>query len=148
MRKFESTMIEYLGGKKNLGASAGESPMNLHDRVFTGLPAQCVTSFKLHSGLTNVQVSALLGVSEKTFIRWQANPKKPIDAVSSDRLYRTARIMALAEDILEDAEAARQWIGEPQIGLDKRVPRDLLTTDIGACHVEELLLRMEHGYLA
>ena len=148
MSKFESSILEYLGGKKNLGTSDDESPMNLHDRVVTGLPVRCVTAFKAHSGLTNVQVSALLGVSEKTLIRWQATPKKPIDAVSSDRLYRTAKVMALVEEVLEDAEAAREWIGEAHIGLGNRVPRDLLTTDIGARQVEELLLRMEHGYLA
>ncbi|MFM9972057.1 MAG: antitoxin Xre/MbcA/ParS toxin-binding domain-containing protein [Burkholderiales bacterium] len=56
--------------------------------------------------------------------------------------------MALAEEVLENAEAARAWLSEPQAALGGRVPMELLATDEGGRQVEDLLLRMQHGYLA
>jgi putative toxin-antitoxin system antitoxin component (TIGR02293 family) len=142
------SILDYLGGAKSLGITPASSALQLHERVASGLPARCVSHFRTHAGWTAAEVSGLLGVSEKTFARWQSTPAKPIDVASSDRLYRTARILALAEDVLEDASAAREWINEPQRGLGNRSPRDLLATDIGTRQVEDLLMRMEHGYLA
>lgn len=142
------SVIEYLGGKKLLGIKAPSKAFAFHSIVSLGLPAGCVVRFKQLSGFSNIEISALLGVSEKTFIRWQQSPRKPIDPVASDRLYRTAKIMALADTVLEGADEAHAWMNEPQFGLNNRIPRELLSTDAGAREVEDLLLRMEHGYLA
>ena len=139
------SVIEYLGGKKLLGIKAPQKSFAFHSIVSLGLPAGCAIRFKQLSGFSNIEISALLGVSEKTFIRWQHTPKKSIDPVSSDRLYRTAKIMALADTVLEGADEAHAWINQPQFGLNKKIPRELLTTDAGAREVEDLLLRMEHG---
>jgi putative toxin-antitoxin system antitoxin component (TIGR02293 family) len=148
MSQHELGIIGYLGGKKLLGLTGRQKPLAFHSMVSTGLPAGCFIHFKEVSGFSNIQISALLGISEKTFIRWQDTPKKPVDPVASDRLYRTAKIMALADAVLEDSDEAHAWMNEPQFGLNKKIPRELLTTDAGAREVEDLLLRMEHGYLA
>ena len=141
-------LLRYLGGEKALGLKSLKEPLALHKLVLEGIPAQCVLYFKDNAGLSNVIVSELLGVSEKTFIRWQETPKAPINPVASDRLVRSAKIMALAEGVLESREEAKGWMSEPQSALGNAVPRDLLTTDTGAKQVENLLLQMEHGYLA
>ena len=148
MSQLELSILEYLGGTKLLGIPAPRTPFAFHDLVSMGLPARSATFFKKSSGFTNIELSKLLGISEKTFIRWQETPKKPIDPVVSDRLYRTAKILALAAEVLEDKDAARAWLSDPQFGLGNKTPRELLTTDAGARQVEDLLLRMEHGYLA
>lgn len=148
MSHLELSIFEYLGGKRFLRIKGPKTAFGFHERVSSGLPAGCVIYFKRHSGFTNIEVSKLLGVSEKTFIRWQHTPKKPINPVASDRLYRTAKLMALATEVLEDPGEARTWMNEPQFGLGNKVPRELLTTDVGARQVEDMLLRMEHGYLA
>ena len=109
---------------------------------------KCVIYFKEHSRLSNRYMCRALGVSEKTFIRWQDDPAKLLDPVFSDRLVRTAKIMGLAEEVLEDGDNARQWLSNPQSALGNEIPQDLLSTDIGAKQVEDLLLQMEHGYLA
>ena len=141
-------LLQYLGGKKAVGLKSLKEPLALHKLVLAGIPAQCALYFKDNAGLSNVIVSELLGVSEKTFIRWQETPKAPINAVASDRLVRSAKIMALAEDVLESRQEAKGWMSEPQSALGNAVPRDLLTTDIGAKQVADMLLQMEHGYLA
>lgn len=141
-------LMAYLGGKSAMGIKKSQGPLTLHKAIEAGIPAHCAIYFREHAGLTNVMISHLLGVSEKTYIRWQSHPEKALDPVVSDRLVRSAKIMALAEHVLESAENAKRWIGEAQAALGGEVPRDLLTTDVGANQVEELLLQMEHGHLA
>ena len=141
-------LLQYLGGGKAVGLRSLRDPGALHKLVLAGIPARCALYFKDNAGLSNVAVSELLGVSEKTFIRWQETPRAPIDPVASDRLMRSATIMALAEDVLESREEAKGWMSEPQPALGNAVPRELLTTDVGARQVADLLSRMEHGYLA
>jgi len=141
-------IVQLLGGKKLLGVGKLRSEFAFHELVSSGLPAKCVLHFKKSSGFTNVEVSELLGISEKTFFRWQDAPDNQIDPVSSDRLYRSAKILALATEVLEDGDEARAWLNEPQMELGDKIPRALLTTDAGTRQVEDLLLRMEHGYLA
>jgi putative toxin-antitoxin system antitoxin component (TIGR02293 family) len=59
-----------------------------------------------------------------------------------------ARVFELAREVLEDDEAAREWIREPQLGLGYRTPLDLIRTEIGFREVEDLLGRMEYGVLS
>lgn len=61
---------------------------------------------------------------------------------------RVTRVLALAEQVLEDRERARAWLREPQHGLRGRTPVELLATEAGARKVEKLLGRIEHGFLA
>ena len=143
-----SWIFRRLGGKKVVGKSAWKSTLDLHRSIVSGLPVGCVIYFKKHAGLSNIHMSKALGVSEKTFIRWQDDPDKLLDPVYSDRLVRTARIMGLAEEVLEDAENSRAWLSRPQSALGNEIPQELMRTEIGAKQVEDVLLRMEHGYLA
>ena len=143
-----SSIYQHLGGKRVVGKSMWKSTLDLHRSIVLGLPVGCVIYFKKHTGLSNVHMSKALGVSEKTFIRWQDDPDKLLDPVVSDRLVRTAKIMGLAEEVLEDAQSARAWLSRAQPALGNEIPQDLLRTETGAKQVEDLLLRMEHGYLA
>jgi putative toxin-antitoxin system antitoxin component (TIGR02293 family) len=54
----------------------------------------------------------------------------------------------LAEKVLENRDQALEWLRTPQFGLGNRVPLDLLATEAGAHEVENLLFRIEHGFLA
>ncbi len=148
MSDLQMALLRYLGGQKAVGIRDPHKPLAFHKLVLEGIPARCVAYFKVNTGFSNVVVSELLGVSEKTFIRWQEHPQKPLDSVSSDRLLRSAKIIAMAEEVLESREEAKSWLVEPQASLGNAKPRDLLTTDNGAKQVEDLLLQMEYGYLA
>jgi hypothetical protein len=66
-----------------------------------------------------------LGVSEKTLSRARAG-KGRLDPVTSDRLFRVARIVTLAIEVLASEAAALHWLKRPQIGLGGKVPLSLL----------------------
>ena len=52
-----------------------------------------------------------------------------------------------AQDVLEDSARAREWIQTTQIGLNNRIPFEVLVTEAGAREVEDLLTRIEYGVL-
>ena len=143
-RTFDLTSV--LGGKAAIvsePATAGEWVA----RIQAGLPAASAFAFKEALGLTNRELASVLGVSLRTLARID-HTKSRLDLVSGDRLVRSARLFAIANDVLEEAEAAARWLKSPQRALGGAVPLVLAYTDIGSRIVEALLGRMEHGVYA
>lgn len=66
----------------------------------------------------------------------------------SARLYRIASVSELAEKVLEDRNAADQWMSKPNQALGNRVPILLCETEIGAKHVRRVLHALESGGVA
>src|SRR5260221_5859353 len=136
-------LVEALGGRKAIAAEPATTTEWVA-RIRSGLPAASAIAFKEALGLNNEQLASVLGVSRRTVARLDP-AKSHLDAVSGDRLVRSARLYAIAADVLEDAPAAAQWLKAPQRALGGSVPLELAQTDVGARAVEALLGRMEHG---
>ena len=113
-------------------------------RIQSGLPAASAFALKAALRLNNAELAALLGVSARTLARWDP-ARSRLDPVSGDRMVRSARLLAIAEEVLEDRAAAARWLKAPQRALGNAVPLRLAETDVGARAVEALLGRMEHG---
>jgi len=114
--------------------------------VGAGLPPSSLGIVKGAVGLTSAEVAELIGVTTRTMSRL-AKQSRVLSPVVSDRLYRVVSIYALAKDVLEDGDFAREWLRAPQYGLGQRVPLDLLNTEAGTREVESLLSRIEYGVL-
>jgi putative toxin-antitoxin system antitoxin component (TIGR02293 family) len=136
-------LIDVLGGKRAI-AREPTTPYEWVSEVESGLPVASALAFKEALALTNEELGALLGVSTRTLARWQPG-KSRLDAVSGDRLLRSARLFSIAADVLENPEAAAQWLKSPQRALGGSIPLALARTDVGARVVEAVLGRMEHG---
>ncbi len=136
-------LVEALGGRKAIAAEPA-TPGEWVARIRSGLPAATAIAFKEALGLTNEQLASVLGVSPRTVARLD-RARSHLDAVSGDRLVRSARLYAIAAEVLEDAPAAAQWLKSPQRALGGAVPLELAQTDVGSRSVEALLGRMEHG---
>jgi putative toxin-antitoxin system antitoxin component (TIGR02293 family) len=95
--------------------------------------------------ITDREYARVLGLSERTLTRHKGQLQKRLGLVKSDRLYRMARIFALAQEVLEDDRHAIAWLRRPQIGLSGRTPLDMMRTEAGAREVEDLLGRIEHS---
>lgn len=136
-------VLDAMGGIRTLKVA----PANTQEwvqRIVAGLPAQAAWAFKGALGLNNDQLGALLGLSRRSVNR--LTPARAVlPATAGDRLYRSARLLALAVDVFEDQEAATEWLKSPQRALGNAVPLEIATTDIGAREVEALLGRIEHG---
>jgi putative toxin-antitoxin system antitoxin component (TIGR02293 family) len=102
-------------------------------------------------GVLNLPLSVFAGlidVSERTLARVRKSSNQRLSAVASDRLYRLVRIFAIACEVLEDEEKAKEWIRRRQVGLGDKAPLDLLHTEAGAKEVEDLLWRIEYGVIS
>lgn len=140
-------VAQLLGGPKILGRSIN-SQLKMADAVDRGLPTDSLDRVKMVLGLSDVEVAHALGISLKTIHRLRKDPSRHLSSQASDRLYRLARLYQLANDALEDPESAREWLRSPQIGLDNRVPLDLMTSEAGSREVEALLMRIEYGVIS
>lgn len=136
-----------LGGRKVLGKTAGTA-FEFTDLIEKGLPHSALEHVKNALKLTDREVSSALDISGKTVSRLRHASRQRLSPSISDRLYRFARLYALAEEVLEDKEQARDWLRSPQVGLNNRTPLDLMRTEAGAREVESLLVRIEHGVLS
>jgi len=136
-------IIGALGGSRAV-ASEPASTGEWVTRIESGLPASSALAFKQALGLNNAELAALLGLSSRTLARWDPARSK-LDPVSGDRLVRSARLFAIAAEVLEDERSATRWMKSPQRALGGAVPLHLAQTDVGTRAVEELLGRMEHG---
>ena len=63
----------------------------------------------------------------------------------SERTARLAHVVALAEYVWQDAEAAREFLTTPHPELGDRPPIEVAVDDFGARHVEEILYGILHG---
>jgi len=109
-----------------------------HERILAGL------EFKAVDKITDPELARLLGIGEATLRRARA-AGSALDPATSDRLYRLSKILAVAEDVLGEAEHAMTWLRRAQPGLSGKVPLDLLVTQAGADEVETLLRRIDFG---
>jgi putative toxin-antitoxin system antitoxin component (TIGR02293 family) len=136
-------LVHVLGGKAAMAAE----PTTANEwaaRIRSGLPAASALAFKAALDLTNEQLASVLGVSPRTVARLDP-ARSHLDPVSGDRLVRSARLFAIAEEVMEEAHAAARWLKSPQRALGGAVPLELAQTDVGSRAVEALLGRMEHG---
>lgn len=139
-------IADVLGGRRALRARP-RTAADWRDIVSKGVPVGSAEALKRWIAVGDDVLAELLGVSQKTLSRARSANAR-LDPVTSDRLFRVARLGALAIEVLEDEGRALNWLKRPQIGLGGRTPLSLLTTDAGCAEVEKLLLRIEHGVYA
>jgi len=143
----QTNVTELMGGNQVLGKAA-PSPLELADLIAAGLPRETAEQIRAHLQLTEQELAACLGVSTKTLQRLAKQPKARLSPAQGDRLYRLARLVALAEQVFEDPGRAHAWLRTPQRGLSYRIPIEVMRTEVGAREVENLLGRIEYGVLS
>ena len=132
---FGLALRTYLRKIQRLSESSTEQGRSLWQAVLEYL--------QKHDVLTRAEVLGVLAITDRTLVRRKKESR--LQASESDRLFRLARVAALAVDVLEGEEKARRWLHKPNRALGGAVPLSLLSTDIGARQVEELLQRIDHG---
>lgn len=137
-------IISALGGRQVFGSRSGT--VDLVAEVERGLPTRAYDILAKTLGLTSDEEDRLLQISLRTRRRWKQRSR--LDSVTSDRVVRLARVLALATDVLESQEHAVGWLRESSDALGGRAPLEVLATDVGAEKVTNLLYQMEHGVYA
>ncbi|HEX3034888.1 MAG TPA: antitoxin Xre/MbcA/ParS toxin-binding domain-containing protein [Thermodesulfobacteriota bacterium] len=136
-------VVELLGGEKVFKRRISERN-EMREALREGLPYQALESLAKAMEIQISTLTKVIGVAPRTLARRKGS-KTTFNPVESDRLYRVARIMSLAIEVLGSREKAKEWLSRPNRALGGDTPLSLLDTDIGAKQVEEILGRIEHG---
>jgi putative toxin-antitoxin system antitoxin component (TIGR02293 family) len=124
----------------------GNGAMSAEDtvaRIRAGLPMVEFVALQELLGLGAEALAGHLGISRSTLVRRRKAGK--LDRQESDRLLRYARLYGLAEAVLGDSAAARDWLESPARALGYATPLSFAETEAGAREVEALLGRIEYG---
>ena len=119
-------------------------PFGVIHVVRKGLSTKSAVELSRRFEIQESQMSQILGLSSRTFSRNKMN-QTILDAAKSDRLFRLAKVLARATDVLEDEATARDWLNLPNRALGNARPLDLLDTDAGVEQVLTILGRIQHG---
>jgi putative toxin-antitoxin system antitoxin component (TIGR02293 family) len=135
-------VFEELGGEPILGRSL-RTDADLQAAIREGLPQTVVEEVMHAAGLTLRELAVSLDLSPRSLQRRRREGR--LARYESDRLYRLARIVALAKHYLGDGEKATRWLRRPNRALGGSAPVLLLDTEIGARAVENVLGRIAYG---
>jgi putative toxin-antitoxin system antitoxin component (TIGR02293 family) len=119
------------------------TPKELLAAVRAGLPFAALEALAAQLDLPSIEIAVLLGMPARTFARRRKTDQ--LTPQESDRLFRLARTIARAIEVLGALAKARLWLLAPNRSLGGEVPLQMLDTDIGSRQVEEVLLRLSYG---
>ncbi len=135
-------VAQQLGGKKALGR-AFSNDGQMREAIREGFPPAVVEELMHASGLTLKELAGALDLSPRSLQRRRRSGR--LAQYESDRLYRLARLVALANEYLGDHERATDWLKHPNRALGGIAPVSAIDTELGARQVENILGRIAYG---
>jgi putative toxin-antitoxin system antitoxin component (TIGR02293 family) len=135
------SVIRELGGERALGR-AMTSDRDLREAIRDGFPHAVLEELMRASGLTLKELADALDLSSRSL---QRRRHGRLAQFESDRLYRLARLLALARENLGDAARATRWLKRANHALGGVAPIAAIDTELGARQVENLLGRIAYG---
>lgn len=135
-------VVQKLGGERTLGRGFS-SDRDLRDAIREGFPPAVVQELMRASGLTLSELAIALDLSPRSLQRRRRSGR--LAGYESDRLYRLARIVALANEYLGGQERATRWLKHPNRALGGISPLSAMDTELGARQVENVLGRIAYG---
>lgn len=135
-------VVDELGGEAVLGRRLRRDS-DLQAAIRDGFPQRVVDGLMEAAHLSVKEVAAALDLSSRSLQRRRRQGR--LARFESDRIYRLARIVALAKASLGSRETAARWLKRPNRALGGQAPLDVLDTEIGARSVENVLGRIAYG---
>lgn len=135
-------VIEQLGGEQVFGQHF-RNGADLENAIRTGFPQSVLQELMQATGISLKELAAILDLSPRSLQRRRREGR--LARVESDRLYRFARILALAKQYIGDTKTATQWLKRPNRALGGKIPLESIDTELGARSVENILGRIAYG---
>lgn len=135
-------VAQEMGGEPTLGRSL-RTESDLEAAIRDGFPRAVVDEVMQAADLTLKELAASLDLSARSLQRRRRVGR--LARYESDRVYRLARIVALAKYYLGGPEIATRWLKRPNRALGGRIPLALIDTEPGARMVENTLGRIGYG---
>lgn len=118
------------------------SDRDLREAIREGFPHAVLEELMRASDLTLKELAGALDLSSRSL---QRRRRGRLARFESDRLYRLARLLALAHESLGDTARASRWFKRTNRALGGVAPIAAIDTELGARQVENLLGRIAYG---
>jgi putative toxin-antitoxin system antitoxin component (TIGR02293 family) len=135
-------VVRELGGEPVLLRNF-RTPADLQASIREGFPQSVLEEVMHAAGISLKELAVILDLSPRSLQRRRKEGR--LARSESDRVYRFARILALAKQYIGDPEAAIRWLKRPNRALGGKVPLEFVDTELGARAVEEALGRIAYG---
>jgi putative toxin-antitoxin system antitoxin component (TIGR02293 family) len=135
-------VVKELGGHQTLGRTLSND-RELREAIREGFPPAVVEELMRASGLSLKELAESLDLSARSLQRRRRSGR--LARFESDRLYRLARIIALARQSLGTQELAMHWLKRANRALGGVAPIAAIDTEPGARQVENVLGRIAYG---
>jgi putative toxin-antitoxin system antitoxin component (TIGR02293 family) len=137
-----NAVVAELGGEAILGREF-HTEVDLQDAIRDGFPRHVVEEVMRAAQLSLKELAAALDLSTRSLQRRRQEGR--LARYESDRLYRLARIVALAKRYLGGDELGNRWLKRPNRALGGKPPLAFVDTELGARTVENVLGRIAYG---
>ena len=135
-------VVDELGGEAVLGRRL-DRDIDLQAAIREGFPQKVIEELMEAADLTIKELAACLDLSARSLQRRRREGR--LARYESDRIYRLARIVALAKSSLGRRDAATRWLKRPNRALGGKAPLAVIDTEPGARAVENVLGRIAFG---
>ena len=136
-------IMQILGGAGIVGNSVSASA-DFIPLIRAGFAYRSLEQVVAYLGLRLELVLKPLGINERTIHRRRTAAAR-LTSQESEKVYRLARLMALAEEVFEARPAAQHWLTHEIPALGGVTPLSLLDTEEGARWAEAELQRLAWG---
>ncbi len=127
-----------------LGTGA-ESEQKIVHLVEGGLPLTVINRL-LERGLKRKEVFDII-IPLRTW-KHRKSRHQPLSQEESERVVRTARILARAQAVMGEEESALNWLRQSKRRFEGRSPLQMLSTEAGGRLVEQMLIQIDEGMFA
>ena len=134
-------VVHELGGASALGRRL-RNEGELRRAIREGFPQPVIGRVMHSADLSLKELAASLDLSVRSL---QRRRRGRLAQHESDRLYRLARIVALAKHYIGNDQTAMNWLKRPNRALGGSTPLELIDTEPGARTVESVLGRIAYG---
>jgi putative toxin-antitoxin system antitoxin component (TIGR02293 family) len=137
-----AAVAQLLGGTR-VFKKVPTSGLEFHDAIQSGFSVRALIFILKHTmNIPPAKFARVMGVSLRAAKQRSSSPTSRLNQKQSAQLWRFAKVLCRAKDLLGGQEQAEHWLCSPAMALDQRVPIDLLRTGAGSELVEDLLSRL------
>jgi putative toxin-antitoxin system antitoxin component (TIGR02293 family) len=135
-------IVAELGGEAVFGRRLNRD-VDLQAAIREGFPQQVIEELMEAADLSIKELAVCLDLSSRSLQRRRREGR--LARSESDRIYRLARIVALAKSSLGGRHAATRWLKRANRALGGKAPLAVIDTELGARAVENVLGRIAFG---
>jgi len=111
--------------------------------VEDGLPSKFFDQLVQNLNISAKMLCGIVSINARTLNRRKTEGK--FNREESDRIMRIHLLFQFAKKVLGDNQEAASWLNTPQLALNRQIPLELASTEIGSREVEDLLGQIQHG---